>query len=77
MAIDAAEPAPVGVTVAVADVRPSDAKVNVCDVVESPTNVNAEKVTVPPTAFTVVAPDNVPVEALTVTAAVDDVTVLP
>ena len=72
-----AEPAPVGCTVVVADVRPDDAKVSVCVVVERPENVTPENVATPDVAATVVVPPKVPVPAVTVTVAVDELTVLP
>ena len=76
-AMVAADPAPVGCTVVVADVRPDAAKVSVCVVEERPANVTPEKVATPEVAETVVVPPKVPVPAVTVTEAVDELTVLP
>jgi hypothetical protein len=75
-AIDAAGPAPVGVTETVADVRFSDEKVRACELVVNPANDKPANVTTPAEAVSEVAPLREPDPALIVTEADDDVTVL-
>lgn len=75
-AIDAAAPGPVGVIVAVTEVRPVAAKVRVVADDVLPANDRPENVATPETAATLVVPDSVPAPAVTVTVFVAVVTVL-
>ena len=71
-----AAPAPVGDTEAVAEVRLGVEKVSVYEVDAMPANVSPLKVTIPELAFTATVPPSDPPDVLTVTNAVDAVTVL-
>jgi hypothetical protein len=61
----------------VAEVKPVESKVRVYDELVSPVRVRSVNVATPPTAVAVNVPPSVPPDELTVTVAVDDVTVFP